>query len=230
MNITSVEYPCSFGDGYAPSYTAYPWITIGKVFFIQAGVQRTCSGASINYYGIITSARCVYSVSLSQWSTSFIFVPAYQASSASFMFATFQFWLLSSYVATGSICYDYAFITTCSSGGYTVGYTVGYLGLTWNVGLNQFWTALGYQGSVNYFSVSYLCDPGTCSFGIGSRATSGYEGGPWVLNWPTIGSLYVNGVTSTWDPRIPPQEIYGPYFDTNVFSLYSSAFSIAPTC
>jgi len=237
MNETSVLYPCSFIDGYAPTYSAYPWVTIGKIFFYQGGVEYVCSGASINNYGIVTAGHCVYSLSLGQWSSNFIFIPAYQAGYAPYgSFSAYQLWVLTSYITTGSECYDYAFVATCSYGGYTVGQWVGWLGMSWNAGLGQYWTSLGYpqaapfDGNWNYWASAYLCDQdSSCTFGIGSQTTGGASGGPWVIGWPT--GLQVNGVNA-YKYISPPQplEIYSPYFDANVYTVYSAAFATAPTC
>jgi len=237
MNDTSVLYPCSFSAGYAPNYNTYPWITVGKVFFSQGGLNYVCSGASINNYGIVTAGHCVYSLSLGQWSSNFVFVPAYNGGNRPYgTYSAYQLWVLTSYITTGSECYDYAFVATCKVSGLTVGQRVGWLGMTWNAGFGQYWTSLGYpqaapfDGNWNYWAAGYLCDQdSSCTFGIGSQTTGGASGGPLVVGWQS--SNYVNGVNAyKYISPAQPNEIYSPYFDGNVYTVYQAAFTTAPTC
>jgi len=42
---------------------------------------------------------------------------------------------------------------------------------------------------------------------------------------------YVNGVNAyKYTSPAEPNEIYGPYFDANVYTVYQSAFTTPPTC
>jgi len=231
MNLTEPEaYPCAYSSSYSPSYSTYPWVTVGKIFFFQGGIEYVCSGASICNYGIITAAHCVYSLSLGQWSSGFIFEPAYQAGYAPYgTFAAYQFWIPTAYITTGSECYDYAFVTTCSYAGFTVGQWVGWLGMTWNYGLGGYWRSLGYpqaapfDGNWMYYADSYLCEQdSSCTFGIGSDTTGGASGGPWVIGFG--GANQVNGInTYKYTSPAKPLEIFGPYFDANVYNVYLNA-------
>jgi len=236
MNTTSTEV-CALSTGYAPSYSTYPWVTIGKVFFTQGGVSYVCSGAAIHNYGIITAGHCVYSTGLGVYSGNFIFVPGYNNGAAPYgIFSAYNFWVWSTYIATGDWCYDYAFVPLCRWNGYYVGQWVGWLCLQWNAGYGQTWTSLGYPqappftGLWNYYATSSLCvQDSSCTFGIASDATGGASGGPFVIGWGTTNC--VNGVNSYkyTDPTLY-WLLFSPYFDTNVYNLWLAAFASAPPC
>jgi len=242
----SKRYPFAFTSGYAPSYTTYPWYLIGKVFFTQNGLDYVCSGSVVNQYIIATAGHCVYDgINGGGWSYNFVFYPGYNNGAAPYgAWAAYQLWTTTEWTTYGSFCKDYAFaILNENSAGQAIGDYLGWFGCLYNAGQSLSWRSLGYPqeapftGAWDYYADSALgvvdsscggrcgssCSPSTQ--GIGTDTTGGASGGPWIYQWGT--NYYVNSINS-YKYTNQPNAIYGPYWDSAWYSLFSEVVVIVP--
>ena len=138
------------------SYTKYPYITVGKLFFKQNGRNYVGSAASIGNYAIFTAGHCVHTGNGSSngWSTNVVFVPAYRNGSA-----PLGMWN-ASYLMTRAKWYNNGIpngLTEDIGGailhplnGRKISQKVGSLGTAWNWGRFQHWHAVGYPAAPPY--------------------------------------------------------------------------------
>lgn len=199
---------------------AYPYITVGKLFFSIAGAPFVCSASVIQHRIVATAGHCVHSGASSGFYSNWVFVPAYRDGNAPLLV-----WNWRSVTVTGTWAAgggtvpnaaDYAMIEV---GDQTVGNRVVSLGdLTGWLG----WQTLSL--SANHTSkLGYPCNLDNCqrmqdvtsgafrnvapnNVEYGSDALGGSSGGPWVQNFQVLqvgggsgsntGSNRVVGVTS----------------------------------
>jgi len=240
------RYPFPYSSGYAPSYTTFPWRAVGKVFFTSAGLNYVCSAATISAYAIHTAGHCIYSNNA--YVTNFVFVPGYNNGAQPYgQFTARQFFTNTDWTQLSSFCRDYATVVmNRNSAGQGVGQVVGNLGWMYNGPVNNAWRACGYpqaapfNGQTHYFADSNFgisdtrcggkcnvgggCTPAT--IGIGSDATGGTSGGPWIIGFGGVNQL--NGVNS-YKYNNQPAAIYSPYFDTTWYNtVIAPALAVTP--
>ncbi len=211
-------------------YTTYPWMTTGKVFFTQNGLNYVCSGSSAGGGRMVwTAAHCLYSQETDKWDTRFTFIPGYRAGSAPFgQWSYSQLAAWSMYTTSNSEAYDYGVALMYNQGGLKISQRVGYLGLAWNWNpAGMFWNSFGYpaaspfnglymyscQGSYAYSDAAFSPNP----VAIGCDMTGGCSGGPWIFRW--LSGNYLNGVNA-YRYTNHPLELFSPYFNSYVKNLY----------
>lgn len=211
-------------------YTKWPFITIGKLFFNQNGGSWVCSASSIASssasHAIITAGHCIND-GAGHWSSSMVFVPAYNNGAAPYgqwpiIYSTERAFV--SWVSGGDLARDIAGAKTYPLGGLTLAQKVGWLGFAWNWSRVNAWWQIGYPQAAPFTGAwmiacqaSYAYDSPFGSspkpMGVGCDQTGGTSGGPWVLG---IGSgNYVNGVQSHRRTGFN-SELYSPYVDSTV--------------
>jgi V8-like Glu-specific endopeptidase len=242
-NGHSKRYPFPFSAGFASAtdYTTSPWRTVGKVFFTSGGLNYVCSASVIRQYAVATAGHCVYDRT-NGYVQNFVFVPGYNNGATPYgVWYNYQLWVSYGWYNNQGFCADYGFSVmqrnVINNVRYGVGDVVGYLGYTYNAGYNLAWRSLGYpaaapfNGQVMYYADSALgvvdssggCTPNT--MGIGSSATGGASGGPWIYQFGNLN--YLNSVNS-YKYNNQPDAIYGPYFDSTWFSTLSQAAAVIP--
>jgi len=210
------------------SYSTYPYSTVGLLYFTQNGGDYVCSASLIKGHAIWTAGHCAHAGNNSSagWSTNAVFVPQYYYGAAPLGYCYVQDWWTSTDWYTNGNPYgldhDYAGGNVSCEKINISSYT-GYLGLAWNQGYGQTWTALGYPQAAPYngglqigcwglIEAYGLGSPTT--FGISCNMTGGSSGGPWL-----IGNTYVNGNTSYRDSS-QPDKLFSPYFDSTAYAIW----------
>ncbi|MDC8758689.1 trypsin-like serine peptidase [Janthinobacterium fluminis] len=235
---------------------AYPYTTVGKLFFSISGVPYVCSASVIQRRIVATAGHCVHSGTAAGFHSNFMFAPAYRDGVAPLK--TWN-WRLVTTTATwagggGGVpnAADYAMIEfvdqALTPGGpvYKLGNLTGWLGWqTVSLALNHT-SKLGYPCNLdscqkmqnvasNNFRTTF---PNNVEYG--SDARGGSSGGPWVQNFETVpvggatglntGVNRVVGVTSygyiSTDPKVQGASI----LDSRWVQLWNLVCSIAGNC
>jgi len=202
---------------------AYPYRTVGKLFFSINGVPYLCSASVIQRRIVATAGHCVHSGNLATgFYSDFVFVPAYRDGVAPFktwnwrVVTTTYTWATGNGVVPNAA--DYAMIEfddqSLSTGAppSRLGTVTGWLGWQTNSLTPNHTSKLGYpcnldacQKMQDVTSNSFrTTDPNNVEYG--SDARGGSSGGPWVQNFQLVqvgggtglqtGSNRVVGVTS----------------------------------
>ncbi|MEM7537972.1 MAG: hypothetical protein AAF639_37725 [Chloroflexota bacterium] len=204
-----------------PDPTAYPWRTVGKLYFTVNGQDRSGSAATIYKNTILTAA---HNLKLNgQWSDNFLFVPAKTGDDLPYgVWAWAQAHVMPEWNVSENDAYDVG-ILWMQSGGIDdepIGDSVGYLGYTVNRTVPREWTDVGYPS--NYGNARYMYkQPGMYTrsmedgriVGKEGDMAEGTSGGPWLI--PPVELNYVNGIHSFGDDRYP-DEVFSPYFRTSI--------------
>lgn len=212
--------------GAAAAYSAdraYPYRTVGTLFFSINGAPYLCSASVIQRRVVVTAGHCVHSGNLATgFYSDFVFVPAYRDGAAPFRAWNWRFVTTTYTWATGNgevpNAADYAMIEfddqPIHNHGPAVklGHVTGWLGWQTNSLLTNHTSKLGYpcnlddcQKMQNITSNSFeATEPNNVEYG--SDARGGSSGGPWVQNFQLLqtgggsgikaGSNRVVGVTS----------------------------------
>jgi hypothetical protein len=198
---------------------AYPYTTVGRLFFTAGGRPMFCSASVIQRRIVVTAGHCVHSGTSSGFFSNWMFVPAYRDGTAPLLTWNWRAAIVTGTWATGGGTVpgtaDYAMIEFANQpvGGpvRALGDVTGWLGwqtlsLEWN-----HTSKLGYpcnldncQKMQNVMSDDVIAGGNMVS--DGSDAGSGSDGGPWVQNFQVLqagggtdynsGSNRVVGVTS----------------------------------
>lgn len=219
--LNGLPYSWGYVNANGP-VTAYPYSTIGRLFFTTAtGHASSCSASVIARRGIVTAAHCVFTRGQG-WHRSFLFIPSYRVgmscSSAPYgCFGWTQAWTLSSWSSGNTRYNDVAVIAVADRYGYPINAWVGNMGLRWNASPTQSIASFGYPsnlGGGNYLvrcrgnSARHLTSgTRTLSIKMGCNMAYGSSGGPW-----TVGN-YVNSVVSGPTTTATNPEFQGPFFD-----------------
>lgn len=199
---------------------AYPYITVGKLFFSIGGAPFVCTASVIQHRIVATAGHCVHSGTANGFYSNWVFVPAFRDGTAPLLVWNWRAAIVTGTWATGGGAVpnaaDYAMIEfgdqTVSSRTLSLGDVTGWLG----------WQTLSL--SANHTSkLGYPCNLDNCqkmqdvtsgafrnvapnNVEYGSDALGGSSGGPWVQNFQVLqtgggsgsntGSNRVVGVTS----------------------------------
>ena len=226
-------------------YKAYPYLTVGVLFFKQNGIDYRASASSIGNYAVWTAGHCV-SDGAGNWSSDFLFIPAYKDGSPPVWWAKWDSWL-NAHTTTawhfyGDLCRDMAGVCfNKNAKGRKVSF-IGWLGFAWNWPRDQHWHGIGYPAAAPcdgnkqiICASSHSRDDDPCIFdnpytmGTGCDQTGGCSGGPWIKNFSgqAGASNYLNGHFSYYYPGYT-HEIFSPYFDDLAHSLWNALVSDTP--
>jgi V8-like Glu-specific endopeptidase len=199
---------------------AYPYRTIGQLFFTINGSPYVCSASIISYRLIATAGHCVSS-GTGTWYGNFQFVPALRSGAGpwgSYGWAwatTTSTW----FSGGGGVpnAADYAIIELGDKNNQTIGSLLGWLG----------WQTLSLSGNHAHL-IGYPCNLGSCNEMIqvsaqafsnaanntvtyGSNMRGGSSGGPWIMNFGLQPSCSEGcGGSDTGYNRIIGVTSYGP--------------------
>ncbi|OGO34970.1 MAG: hypothetical protein A2W35_20365 [Chloroflexi bacterium RBG_16_57_11] len=215
-------------------YKNYPYITVGKLFFTQSGVNYVCSAASIGNYAIWTAGHCVHAGDGSSysWSYNVVFVPGYQNGKAlKGQWKYYNLWTKTDWYYNRDYRYDMGGALLKKKDGYKISQKVGNLGFAYNVGLNKHWHVIGYPAAAPFNGLTQqICTASyaysDAAFGspypsaIGCDLTGGASGGPWITNFGGLGyGNYLNG-NNSYRHLANIYEMYTPYFGDAAYALY----------
>ena len=211
-----------------PNPLAYPFRTVGKIYFNQAGGGYSASAAMVSPNVLLTAGHCVFGSR--QWSTNMVFYPSFGSRAASDPLNHVACGRLScrtSWVNNGDRPHDYAMVWMPS----TPGNVIGWQGLLWNASnTGRVWTAVGYpatpnppfNGNTMQEAVGTNVNGASGTFGLqGDNMEHGSSGGPWITKWGNDGppGAHANGLQS-FHIHDGDQVEYGPYFTDEVKSLF----------
>lgn len=214
----------------------------GRVFFRDPvdGSNHACSAGTVNSGKrrlVITAGHCVHGGSGRQWMENWVFYPGYQfGQGPAGAFPAYQLWAKTSWINDSNFSRDYAVaITQTNSSGQLVVDRVGGNGLVINPG-RPFVTAIAYPGNFQNGEQQAFCQ-GTLSRRSLINADQqlncdlrfGASGGPWLRDYSdttTLGYIVSNQSYSLNSDGSGPE--YGPYYDSEMTSLYNSAESASP--
>jgi V8-like Glu-specific endopeptidase len=199
---------------------AYPYITVGILFFSINNVPYLCSASVIQHRIVATAGHCVHSGTSAGFHTNWVFVPAYRDGTAPLLKWNWRAAIVTGTWATGGggvpNAADYAMIEfgdqTSGRRTLALGDVTGWLGWqTRSLSANHT-SKLGYpcnlDGCQKMQDVTSGAFRNTSPNNVeyGSNATGGSSGGPWVQNFQQLqvgggtgrntGSNRVVGVTS----------------------------------
>lgn len=233
-------FPFSRYENLASNYSAFPYKTVGKVFFNKGGQPFVCSASSIGNYAVITAGHCV-SDGQGHFHTNWVFVPAYNAGAAPFGQWTANMLIVSSAWHTGGGSLwgsDFGGAVLNKVANLKISQKVGWLGWAVNLPVGaQHWHSIGYPASAPFngakqiiCAASWATSDSTSTFGIGCDATGGTSGGPLIrLMRPgvTSASNYVNGLNS-YKYGNQPLALYSPYFGNSAKSHIGCLINSGP--
>jgi len=240
------SYPGPFTRyGNFSSYTRYPYVTVGKLFFTRYGLNYVCSASSIGNYAIWTAGHCLHEGNADVpggWSYNVVFIPAYKNGTApKGQWLAENLWSISGWIYNHDPRYDMGgAILFTNASGLRISQVVGNLGFAWNQSVNLHWFQLGYPQAAPFNGLLMYINASSYAYsdanwgspyptGVGSDLTGGSSGGPWiyVFNGNAGPRNYLNGHN---DYRYSgyPNEMFSPYFDTVAYNLRTSLVTDTP--
>lgn len=224
---------------------AYPYSTVGKIFFTYNKTDYVCSGtaiASANESTIDTAGHCVAAGGKSHFYTNWVFCARYSDASGcspDYMWVANKLFTHVNWAKYGWLTYDYgaAVVTPNSSTNATnaadsLTDAIGGAGVAYNQSSQQNYNALGYPqappfNGTRLFSCQsplYQRDQpakaGPATSGIACDMTGGSSGGGWLI--ARNGKYYVNG-HNDYKYSNDPYHMYSPYYGDEWFKVYDTA-------
>jgi V8-like Glu-specific endopeptidase len=204
---------------------AYPYRTVGKLFFTQNGSNLSGSAALISPNILLTAGHCVYK---GGWSANVAFYPSYGKRTSSDPFYRFNYSYEACWTAwsqNSNRAYDYGMIWVDAAPGNQIGW----LGTLWNAPTaNRTWDAVGYPGQPSPPFNGNTMDEALGQFASSSTSgvigltndnmEQGSSGGPWITNWNETGRTHANGL-QTFHIHDGDTVEYGPYFTQDLNNL-----------
>lgn len=206
--------------------TAYPYRTVGKLFFTEPGVgDFVCSASVIRPRVVLTAGHCVHSGSggSSGFFTNFVFIPAYRNGSAPYyswspsLVSTTTAWVTSNGNFPNAA--DYAMFEmpdkSINGSARKIGDITGYLGYRTQGLLPNHATLLGYPGNLDNGEIIHQVtaesfrsrSPNAVEYG--SDMGGGSSGGPWIQNFGALAAGQGGGSNSGLN-QVVGVTSYGP--------------------
>lgn len=235
---------------------AYPYVTVGKLFFTIGGSPFVCSASVIQRRVVATAGHCVHSGTAAGFHSNFVFVPALRDGAAPLKQWNWRFITTTGAWASGGgtvpNAADFAMIEVVDqpmvAGGplTKLGNVTGWLG--WQTGslLNNHTSKLGYpcnldncQKMQNVSSSAFRAvAPNNVEYG--SDARGGSSGGPWVQNLAVmavggatgnnVGQNRVVGITSYGYTSVSPKVQGSSVLNNSWVSLWNAICARAGNC
>jgi hypothetical protein len=217
----------------AATWKAFPWMTMGRLFFRIPGLSGLYSCTATAAYGraVWTAGHCVFTTGHG-WSYNMYFVPAYRNGAWPYgSFTVKSRTALNQWVTSANLAYDIGMVAVNDRDGLKLSQWVGSVGFMYNQSATQLFHAFGYP--TNYSAARYLVtcaastytrDPlnGPDPIGIGCNMGSGASGGAWIVGYaPFKGGVtnFINSIVS-YSYATKPLELYGPYFGNEAKQLF----------
>jgi V8-like Glu-specific endopeptidase len=208
-----------------PTYTTFPHVTVGKLFFVIPGRGNfVCSASSLNSNNLSvvwTAGHCVFTRGIG-WHNNFLFVPARRAGANPLgVWTTRMAWTLVGWT-NGWLEYDMGALVANRGGLFNqrIVTAVGGLGFMANASRQQHWHLQGYPAAPRplfpatppgaqfdgehqelcaaTWAVNDLGANGPQTMGVGCDKTGGTSGGPWTVDFNSAAgpSNYLNSNNS----------------------------------
>lgn len=235
---------------------AYPYVTVGKLFFSIGGSPFVCSASVIQRRVVATAGHCVHSGTSAGFYSNFVFVPAFRDGVAPLKQWNWRFVTTTATWASGGgsvpNAADYAMIEfgdqAMTTGGPLVklGNVTGWLGWQTVTLAANHTSKLGYpcnldscQKMQNVTSTNFRAtSPNNIEYG--SDARGGSSGGPWVQNFAVlsvgggtgsnIGQNRVVGITSYGYISVDPKVQGASVLDSRWVTLWNNICARAGNC
>ena len=206
---------------------AFPYCTVGKIFFTQGGSGFSGSAAMVAPNVLLTAGHCVFNSG--QWSTNMVFYPGYgkrAATDPAYHFTCGRLSCWTQWQQHAERAHDYGMAWMPG----TPGSRVSWLGLLWNAPTaGRVWDAVGYPATPNppfngntmdeaLGTVASSSTSGTIGL-TNDNMEHGSSGGPWITNWNEVVRAHANGLQSFHVHDGDTVE-YGPYFTQDVKTLF----------
>jgi V8-like Glu-specific endopeptidase len=192
----------------ATANTAYPYRTVGKLFFSDGASNFVCSASVISYRVLVTAGHCVHrgSGGAAGFYRNFLFVPAFRNGAAPFGTWNWAYVVVTgTWAAGGGVvpnAADYAMFELADRAvaPTRIGSVTGFLG--WRtLSLNpNHTTMLGYPCNFDTCQQMHQVSAGAFrntspnNVEYGSDARGGSSGGPWIQNFGTASVGQTGGV------------------------------------
>jgi V8-like Glu-specific endopeptidase len=235
---------------------AYPYSTVGKLFFSIGGSPYVCSASVIQRRVVATAGHCVHSGTASGFHSNWVFVPAFRDGVAPLKQWNWRYVTTTATWANGGggvpNAADYAMIEfgdqAMTTGGPLVklGNVTGWLG--WQTGslASNHTSKLGYPCNLDScqkmqnITSSNLRAVSPNNVEYGSDARGGSSGGPWVQNFAVLsvgggtgsntGQNRVVGVTSYGYTSVDPKVQGASVLDSRWTELWDRLCARAGNC
>lgn len=235
---------------------AYPYVTVGKLFFTKGGSPFVCSASVIQRRVVATAGHCVHSGTAAGFHSNVVFVPAFRDGVAPLKQWTWRFMTTTAAWANGGGAVpnagDFAMIefgdqAMVPGGPLTkLGNVTGWLGWQTLALNNNHTSKLGYpcnldscQKMQNVTSSAFRAvAPNNVEYG--SDATGGSSGGPWVQNLAilavgggtgnNVGQNRVVGITSYGYTDVAPKVQGSSILNDTWIALWNSMCARVGNC
>jgi hypothetical protein len=199
--------------------TKYPYTTVGRFFFTQAGTNYQATANAIEQNIILTSGDSIFD--FGAFSANMLYVPSYPARTQSYVIR--NAWVYTGWSQNKLAQYDYGLATTTTPSAFV---PTGWAGLRWNLQLVSgiVWHQVGYITTATAMQETYgsivLPQPIVVT---GTVTTNGADpqsslGNVW---WYEVSpSFYANGVNALGSSNYPTYR-WSPYFDTAFAELFT---------
>jgi len=208
--------------------------TAGKVFFMQGGKTKVCSGTVINSEGkdtVWTAGHCVHGGKDGTWASNWSFAPAYDDDLADptpyEIWTSNRLWTKTGWADNSDFSDDMGVAIMNTRNGSHIVSLLGGQGIKVNAGKSVFDYAFGYPAETPFDGGNlYRCSGTTSSetsqtIKMSCDMTRGSSGGGW-LNAYNGSWGYLNGINSRIDSIMSPTIMASPYFDDSAWALYNS--------
>lgn len=208
-------------------------MTSGRVFFLFNGAKASCSGNAVrsgNSSVVITAGHCVKYQGT--WHTDWVFVPGYDNGNAPYGKWTAKTTMTTPQWESGEdLNYDVGAAVVNPLDGRRLTDVVGGQGIAFNQPRGQKMYDFGYPAQSPFDGTKQIYCSGrtftdvltTKDNAMRCNMNAGSSGGPWLLNFdPATGTGVQNSVNS-FGYNFLPGFMFGPYFGSDVQSLYQRA-------
>jgi hypothetical protein len=215
--------------------------TTGRVFWKVGGYYHTCSASVVSSKStdlIVTAGHCVYDVSTKTWynNNNWVFIPAYSNNNRPYGTWPARRFIIKQGYTTGDFNYDVAFVAVSRLKQRSIQSVVGSQGIGFNQPRLARIDSFGYPSNLDsglylkscsgYAKASKYTYNHYIGRGLPCNMGHGCSGGPWLQNViDATGIGYITSVNSFLIGNVP-NVINGPYFETNIKSLYDKAKSM----
>jgi V8-like Glu-specific endopeptidase len=206
-------YEMPFNNFRTGNTNAYPYATIGKLFFIvppgatEAPGEYVCTASvAMNKHTVVTARHCMFDFATQKWYSGWVFYPGWNDGADAVLggawYPEFAWTWTSATTLSLTTGWDIGFLamhdntgTGCNGNkGHTIGYFTGWLGYSYGGDYTQRqWNIFGYPQEAPFEGNYRYQDNGatgavnplgsTNVVEVGNPQTGGCSGGPWIIGF-----------------------------------------------
>jgi len=223
----------------AISATGRQVTTTGRVFWQTGESLWSCSASVVSSNSndlIVTAGHCVYDTTEKEWfiNNNWVFIPAYSNGNKPYgTWGARRMMVQQPWISSADYNYDVAFVALGTVNQKHIQTVVGSQGIGFNQPRSAYIYSFGYPVNIDsgdylescsgttqqsqYTQSEYVGQALPCDMGHGC------SGGPWLQNFNTATGIgYITSVNSFTITNVP-NVMNGPYFGSNIESLYYEA-------